>query len=109
MATQLDHLLPTLTFRLTRADWAAFERLPSELTVWEKLYVIGPPMLCGAVFGFFDDQIRAAAPVDLDSLAGKLLTGSILISISLALYALLMRARTRHRAAGTMPKNDKAE
>jgi hypothetical protein len=97
MTTQFDQLLPTLTFRLTRDDWAAFERLPAELRGWELLYVYGPLVACGMAMGWFDDEIRAMVPFDTGGLGGKLVLGLTALAVSYLCFAVLMNLRIRRR------------
>ncbi len=99
MTTKLDRLLPKLTYRVTRDDWAAFERLPAELLGWEKLYVFGPPIAAGMAVGLFTEPLRGWRPLDIDSFSGKLLLGGGLLALAHAVTVLLLSLRTRWRIA----------
>ncbi len=99
MTTHLDRVLPTLTFRLTRDDWAAFEQLPTDLLGWEKLLVFGPPVFCGLALGWFDTEIRALLPFDLDSGFGIVVLGVVVLALSYVTFMVLMNVRTRWRTA----------
>jgi hypothetical protein len=96
---EIDQLVPRLSFQLTRADWLAFEQLPGEFIGWDKLYVFGPPVVCGAMIGLFADQLRDVLPIDWDSVGGRLLAGAAVLLVSWLLFAVLIHARNRRRAA----------
>jgi hypothetical protein len=99
MTTHLDSLLPALTFRLTRDDWAAFERLPAELLGWEKLFVFGPPVAVGMLVAGFDETWRALLPLSLDGFVGKLLLAGGLLALAYGVSTLMLSLRTRRRIA----------
>jgi hypothetical protein len=99
LTTALDQLLPTLTFRLTRDDWVAFEGLPVELRGWEALYIYGPLVVCGMAIGWFEDEIRAIAPFDIGSLGGKLVLGLAALVVSYLIFAVLINLRLWRRVS----------
>lgn len=90
-----------LRYTLTRDDVAAFELMPRELVGWEKLWLFGPILLCGAAVGLFEDQLRPFLPWDPATMLGQLVSVLGAIAVGYALSLLLLTARARYRIKRT--------
>lgn len=90
-----------LRYTLTRDDVAAFELMPRELVGWEKLWLFGPILLCGAAVGLFEDRLRPFLPWDPTSMLGQLASVLCAIAVGYALSLVLMTARARYRIKRT--------
>lgn len=88
-----------LSNRLAREDIAAFEFLPRELVGWEKLWVLGPILLCGAAAGLFQDALATVHPWDPSTRLGQLLSVLAAITAGYLASKVLLTARTRRRTA----------
>ena len=62
MTDQTIELPLRLTFRLTRADIAAYERLPRELTKSGTLAFFATIFACGMALAVFDEQLEGLMP-----------------------------------------------
>lgn len=89
--------LQQLSFRLTRADVAAFERLPSELIGAGKLFLFGPAMLGGMLWGVFENEIGRYLPVDPRGPWALPLVMLVLVVASYAIATLILAVRTAWR------------
>ena len=90
-----------LRYTLTRDDVAAFELMPRELQGFEKLWLFGPILLCGAAVGLFEDRLRPFLPWDPASMLGQLASVLCAIAVGYALSLVLMTARARYRIKRT--------
>lgn len=97
MTEDLNTPLRQLRFQLTREDIAAYHFLPRELKGWEKLWLFGPILACGAAAGFFEDSLKQILPWDPDAQIGQLMTVLVAIAIGYGMSLILLTARTRHR------------
>jgi hypothetical protein len=98
-SARVDNVLPTLTFRLTRTDWAAFEQLPAELNGWEKLYVFAPPVVLAMLAVALEGAWRAILPTEPDSTVETLLLSTVVLALAYAITVALLTIRTRQRIA----------
>ena len=90
-----------LRYTLARDDVAAFELMPRELQGWEKLWLFGPILLCGAAVGLFEDQLRPFLPWDPATMLGQLASVLGAIAVGYALSLLLLTVRARYRIKRT--------
>ena len=99
--------LRSFRYRQTRADVAAFERLPGELVGREKLFLFGPALLCGMLWGVFHEEIGRLLPVvPRGPWAFPLaMFGSIIFSYGSSALMLSVRTALRIRAA-RLPQTD---
>lgn len=65
MMTETNKLPLKLSFRLTRADIAAYERLPKEFSRAETLTFFGAFFFTGMTLGVFDEQLGGLIPAAL--------------------------------------------
>lgn len=101
MTENPDQPIYQLRYSLTREDIAAFEFLPRELSGWQKLWLFGPVLACGAAAGFFENELRAVMPWDPGTRWGQLATVLVAIAIGYALSIVLLTWRTRRRVANS--------
>lgn len=86
--------LYVLRYRLTRADIAAYERLPRELVGRDKLFLLGPALLGGLLWGVFEKEIGRLLPVDPHGPWAFPLVVSALIAFAYGSSALMLTVRT---------------
>lgn len=97
MTDDLDAPIRQLRYQLTREDIAAYHFLPRELVGWEKLWLFGPILVCGAAAGYFESSLKEILLWDPDTQLGQLVTVLGAIAIGYLLSLIMLTARTRHR------------
>ena len=107
MTDDLDAPIRQFRYQLTREDIAAYHFLPRELVGWEKLWLFGPILVCGAAAGYFESSLKEILPWDPDTQLGQLVTVLGAIAIGYLLSLILLTARTRHRInAAHVPESE---
>ena len=107
MTADLDAPIRQFRYQLTREDIAAYHFLPRELVGWEKLWLFGPILVCGAAAGYFESSLKEILPWDPDTQLGQLVTVLGAIAIGYLLSLILLTARTRHRInAAHVPESE---
>lgn len=82
-----------LRYRLTRDDFAAFERLPEELTGWNRVYFLGPAVIAGMLYGIYGEAVKRALPIEIGDGVWWFLAMGALVAFSYAAMALLLTLR----------------
>jgi hypothetical protein len=82
-----------LRFRLTREDFAAFERLPEELTGWDRLYFLGPAVVAGMLYGIYGEAAKRALPFEIGDSVWWFAAMAGLVAFAYAAMVLLLTLR----------------
>ncbi len=99
MTEELNTPLRQLRFTLTREDIAAYELLPRELIGLEKLWLVGPILVCGALVGLFQDNLKPYFPWDPETQLGQVLSVLTAVAVGYVLSLIALTARARARIA----------
>lgn len=97
MTVDADTPIRQFRYRLTREDVAAFELLPRELFGLEKLWLFGPILVCGALVGLFQDELKPYFPWDPETQLGQVLSVLSAVATGYALSLVALTARARYR------------
>lgn len=106
--TEAIQLPLKLSFRLTRADIAAYERLPREFSRGGVLAFFGVFFVIGAALGAFEDQLRAFVPQSLADYSHILLIVAAAV-IAYGFITLLLTLRTNWRIARAKLPSDETD
>lgn len=85
--------IQNLRYRLTREDFAAFERVPEELTGWDRLYFLGPAATAGMLYGIYGEAAKRALPIEIGDGVWWFAAMAGLVAFSYAAMALLLTLR----------------